>query len=253
MQFKVVIPARYESSRLPGKPLLDIVGKPMVVHVIEKALASGAQQVVVATDDSRIKEAVEVAGYQALMTSNAHESGTDRIAEVVQKMAWQDDDIVVNVQGDEPLIDPLVIKQVASTLSDSKDSVAASACFQLQSKEAFLNPNVVKVVLDDAQKALYFSRAPIPFARDEINTEDNTISWQAYQHIGLYAYRAGFLSQYSQLSMVAIERVERLEQLRILVNGYSIGMHIVDAKPEPGVDTKEDLALVRQRMLEAGL
>lgn len=252
MAFKVVIPARYASTRLPGKPLLDIAGKPMIVHVVEKALASGAEAVVVATDDTRIQSAVSALGHQVVMTSESHQSGTDRIAEVVEQLQWADDEIVVNVQGDEPLIDPEVIAAVANALHQAVECVAATACSRLQSAKDFYNPNAVKVVLDDANKALYFSRAPIPFPRDVvINTEevDANISWDAYQHIGLYAYRVSFLKTYSSLPSAPLEQVERLEQLRILHHGYQMIVHKVDGRPEPGIDTPEDLEKVRKQLL----
>lgn len=251
MQFKVVIPARYASTRLPGKPLLEIAGKPMVVHVVEKAIASGAQQVVVATDDQRIYDAVSILGYEVVMTSDAHQSGTDRIAEVAKLQNWQDDEIVVNVQGDEPLIEPSVIRAVAQRLIEDNASVAATACFRLNGTEAFLNPNNVKVVLSETQHALYFSRAPIPFPRDEdLSAIDHQaeLNIKAYQHVGLYAYRVGFLATYTTLPMVSLERIEKLEQLRILAHGYQMVLHIVETQPEPGVDTEEDLAAVRQKL-----
>ncbi len=251
MSFKVVIPARYASSRLPGKPLLDIAGKPMIVHVVEKSLASGATAVVVATDDARIQSAVSDLGYQVVMTSESHQSGTDRIAEVVEQLQWADDEIVVNVQGDEPLIDPDVIAAVASALQQTAECVAATACFQLQLAKDFYNPNVVKVVMDDASRALYFSRAPIPYPRDIVmDTESSAkIAWDAYQHIGLYAYRVGFLKTYSTLQATVLEQVERLEQLRILHHGYQMMVHKVEGRPEPGIDTLEDLERVRQQLL----
>ena len=250
MPFKAVIPARYASTRLYGKPLLEIAGKPMIAHVVEKALASGAEAVVVATDDKRIQESVSSLGYDVVMTSESHQSGTDRIAEVVEKLKWRDDEIVVNVQGDEPLIDPAVIAAVATKLEQALDCVTATACFTLRSAKDLYNPNAVKVVMDNANKALYFSRAPIPYPRDvAVDTQNDTeISWDAYQHIGLYAYRVGFLRTYSTLPPADIEQIERLEQLRVLHHGYQMVVHKVDGRPEPGVDTLEDLENVRNKL-----
>lgn len=250
MSFKVVIPARYASTRLPGKPLLEIAGKPMVVHVIEKAIASGAEAVVVATDDEQIKAAVQGLGYEVVMTSSSHLSGTDRIAEVVEKMQWANDEIIVNVQGDEPLIEPDVISAVANRLHSNADCVCATACFKLDAAKDFYNPNVVKVVLSAVGKALYFSRAPIPFPRDvDLDTEpESRLVWDAYQHIGLYAYRVGFLKTYTTLPATALEQVEKLEQLRILHHGYQMIVHQVDGRPAPGIDTPEDLEKVRKQL-----
>lgn len=248
MQFKVVIPSRYASTRLPGKPLLDIVGKPMVLHVVERAIESGAEQVVVATDDLRIKDVVEQSGHQVVMTSSDHQSGTDRIAEVAQMLDWSDDEVVVNVQGDEPLIAPAVILEVANKLMGDDEAAAATACFKISQVEDFLNPNVVKVVFNQKGHALYFSRAPIPYPRE--NAQDKAskqpLNIAAYQHIGLYAYRCRFLKQYAALPMVEMEQVEHLEQLRILSSGLEIAMHVVSARPEPGIDTQADLEKVRK-------
>lgn len=243
MTFKVVIPARYASSRLPGKPLLDIAGKPMVIRVAEQAKKSQANEVVIATDFEKI--ACVAADYQipAVMTRIDHVSGTDRIAEVVQTMAWADDVIVVNVQGDEPLIDPQLINEVALTLAHNRDAVMASACHPIHDEAAFLNPNIVKVVMDHNHNALYFSRAPIPYPRDEQYKQQIT----AYRHIGIYAYRVGFLKQYADLSVTALEQIESLEQLRVLFHGFKIGMTVTDNAPATGVDTQADLDFVRQQ------
>ncbi|OYY81275.1 MAG: 3-deoxy-D-manno-octulosonate cytidylyltransferase, partial [Methylophilales bacterium 16-45-9] len=203
--FYVVIPARYASTRLPGKPLLDIAGKPMVVHVADKAKQSGASKIVVATDDARIEAVVQGYGYSAVLTRQDHVSGTDRIAEVAIREAWSDDAIVVNVQGDEPLIDPALIVEVAETLANNKEAVMATACHVLHSKADFLNPNIVKVVLDKNGNALYFSRAPIPYPRDAFATNaDVPKDMPIYRHIGLYAYRTKFLKQYAQIPAAAI-------------------------------------------------
>lgn len=244
-EFYVVIPARYASTRLPGKPLLDIAGRPMVAWVAERAKQSGAKQVVIATDDNKILLAVEQLGYQALMTRADHVSGTDRIAEVALKQAWPDDVIVVNVQGDEPLIEPSLIVEVATQLHNSQDAAMATACHAIQKKTDFLNPNIVKVVLDEKSNAMYFSRAPIPYPRDsfaEIGLQDNI---PAYRHIGIYAYRAKFLKQYASIKPSVLEQIESLEQLRVLHHGYKISVAITNNAPATGVDTQEDLDFVR--------
>lgn len=248
-KFHVVIPARYASTRLPGKPLLDIAGKPMVVWVAERAKQSGAEQVVVATDDMRILESVHQSGYKAVMTRVDHISGTDRIAEVAQHEGWPDDAIVVNVQGDEPLIEASLIIEVATALANSKDAVMATACHAIYSKTDFLNPNIVKVVLDAQGNALYFSRAPIPYPRDSFagNVELPT-DMPAYRHIGIYAYRAKFLKEYASLKPAAIEQFECLEQLRVLHQGYKIAVAISENAPAASVDTEVDLAYVRSLM-----
>lgn len=247
-EFYVVIPARYASTRLPGKPLLDIAGKPMVAWVVEQAKKSGAKQVVVATDDVRIFNTLEQFGYQVVMTHDDHHSGTDRIAEVVLKRGWSDESIIVNVQGDEPLIDPSLILEVADTLSNHRDAVMATACHAIRTKEEFINPNVVKVVLDINSNALYFSRAPIPYPRDTF--ADNTLvkSTPIYRHIGIYAYRAQFLKQYANIEPCALEQAESLEQLRVLHHGYKIAVTISESAPATGVDTQEDLDFVRKIM-----
>lgn len=240
--FKVVIPARYASTRLPGKPLLDIAGKPMIVCVAEQAQKSRAEQVVIATDFEKILHAANQYGYQAVMTRIDHVSGTDRIAEVAEKMAWPDDAIVVNVQGDEPLIDPALIDEVALTLAHSRDAVMATACHPIHNEAAFLNPNIVKVVLDIHGNALYFSRAPIPYPRDEAHKQHIT----AHRHIGIYAYRVGFLKQYANLEVTELEKTESLEQLRVLFHGYKIAVSITQNAPASGVDTQQDLDHVRR-------
>lgn len=244
-EFYVVIPARYASTRLPGKPLLDIGGKPMVAWVVERAMLSGAKQVVVATDDVRIMEALKQQGYDALMTSVDHVSGTDRIAEVALKQVWSDDAIIVNVQGDEPLIDPALIIEVAATLNNSNDAVMATACHAIHNKADFLNPNVVKVVLDAQSNALYFSRAPIPYPRDTFAATDLPNNIPAYRHVGIYAYRASFLKQYAKIQPSGLEQFECLEQLRVLHRGYKIVVAVSVKAPAIGVDTQEDLDYVR--------
>jgi 3-deoxy-manno-octulosonate cytidylyltransferase (CMP-KDO synthetase) len=245
--FKVVIPARFASTRLPGKPLLDIAGKPMVIRVAERAMLSGAREVIVATDDERIYETVQQHGFDVLITQAHHQSGTDRIAEVAEIMAWQDDEIVVNVQGDEPLINPATIYQVAQKLAVDQEAVMSTACFPIESPEDFFNPNVVKVVLNAHSQALYFSRAPIPYPRDSLVGGELKKGGQlkALRHIGLYAYRASFLKKYAALDLSNIEEIESLEQLRVLHHGYKIAVDVLHSQPPMGVDTQEDLEKVR--------
>ncbi len=250
MKFRVVIPARYASSRLPGKPLADIGGKPMVVRVAERAAASGADDVVVAVDDVRVRDAVEQAGYKAVMTSINHTSGTDRLAEVADILGCADDDILVNVQGDEPLISPALIRECALCLAAHEQAAIATLAHPLHDLSEFLNPNVVKVVTDEQGYALYFSRAPIPWPRDAFSESFRTgeslpENFSALRHIGLYAYRAEFLRTFTGLAPAPLERFEMLEQLRALWHGYRIAVAVTPAAPGPGVDTPEDLARVR--------
>ncbi len=242
MTFKVVIPARYASTRLPGKPLLDIAGKPMVVRVAEQANKSGASSVVIATDFEKIIQVAASHQIQAVMTRVDHASGTDRIAEVAQQLNWEDDDIVVNVQGDEPLIDPQLIQEVALTLAHSRHAVMATACHAISDEAAMLNPNIVKVVMDAEGHALYFSRSPIPYPRDDAHKQNI----KAHRHIGIYAYRVGFLKQYTELSVTELEQIESLEQLRVLYHGYKIAVTVTDNAPASGVDTQADLEQVRR-------
>ena len=246
--FHVVVPARYASTRLPGKPLADIAGKPMIVRVVEAALGSGAADVQVATDDKRVADAVRAHGHAASMTRADHASGTDRIAEVADALAWDDDDIVVNVQGDEPLIEPTLIDDLARALADDSEAVAATAAHRLASAADFFNANVVKVVCDARGRALYFSRAPIPWARDAFaeGRDDLPTQLDALRHIGIYAYRAGFLRRYGGLPAAPLECIEALEQLRILWHGMAIRVITVASAPEPGVDTPADLERVRR-------
>ena len=239
--FKVVIPAHYASTRLPGKPLLDIAGKPMVVRVAEQAQKSGASEIVIATDFEKILKACEAHNIKALMTRVDHVSGTDRIAEVAQTLNWADDDIVVNVQGDEPLIDPILINQVAEHLALNSDAVMATACHAIHDEASMINPNIVKVVMDANSNAMYFSRSPIPYPRDDAYKQ----AIQAHRHIGIYAYRVGFLKKYATLAPSNLEKIESLEQLRVLQNGYKIGVAVTKYTPATGVDTQEDLDFVR--------
>jgi 3-deoxy-manno-octulosonate cytidylyltransferase (CMP-KDO synthetase) len=234
-----MIPARYASSRFPGKPLADIAGKPMVIRVCERAAQSGAAAVHVATDDERIAAAVRAHGHKALMTRADHASGTDRIAEAARLLDLRDEEIVVNVQGDEPLIAPQLISQVALALSRREASVS-TACHELHDAAALTNPNVVKVVLDAQGYALYFSRSQIPYPREAGGT------W--YRHAGIYGYRVGFLKQYSALPPSPLEKIEALEQLRVLWHGHRIAVAVSAMEIPPGVDTPQDLEAVR-RML----
>jgi 3-deoxy-manno-octulosonate cytidylyltransferase (CMP-KDO synthetase) len=246
VSFKIVIPARYASLRLPGKPLLDIAGKPMVVRVAEQASATGAE-IVVATDDQRIFDAVEAHGYRAMMTRTDHVSGTDRIAEVAISMGWAENEIVVNVQGDEPLIEPALIEEVALNMAQHNEAAIATACHQIHDKAQMLNPNVVKVVLDKEGYALYFSRAPIPYPRDVFAAGGELpAAIEIYRHIGIYAYRTSFLKAYAGLQPSPIERYESLEQLRALWHGYKISVAVTTHPPAAGVDTAEDLEAMRK-------
>lgn len=245
LDFIALIPARRASTRLPDKALADIAGKPMVVHVADRARASGASLVVVATDDDAIAAAVVASGHEVAMTSAAHASGTDRIAEVAAALVADGTidgaTIVVNVQGDEPLIDPLLIARAAETLRAAPDCAIATACHPITRRDEFLDPNVVKVVTDARGRALYFSRAPIPWERDA----DASSPVRAMRHIGLYAYRAEFLSRFTRLAPSPLERIEALEQLRALSHGHAIAVFVAEVAPAAGVDTADDLARVR--------
>lgn len=247
MKFRVVIPARYASSRLPGKPLADIGGKPMVVRVVERALDAGADEVIVAVDDARVRDAVEQAGYRAVMTAIDHASGTDRLAEVAEILDCADDDIIVNVQGDEPLIDPVMIRECALCLTTHEQASIATLAHPLHDLSEFLSPNVVKVVTDEQGYALYFSRAPIPWPRDALAAGASLPEhFSALRHIGLYAYRAEFLRTFTSLTPAPLERFEMLEQLRALWHGHHIAVAVTPAAPGLGVDTLEDLERVRK-------
>jgi 3-deoxy-manno-octulosonate cytidylyltransferase (CMP-KDO synthetase) len=253
MNFKAVIPARYASTRLPGKPLADIAGKPMVVWVAERARQSGASEVWVATDHEGVMQAVRDHGFNVCLTSPNHASGTDRIAEVAQRQGWGEDEIVVNVQGDEPLIAPELIGAVARDLHDHPLAAISTACHALHEHADMFNPNVVKVVLDREGYALYFSRAPIPYARDAWANEAPSglpDGFPASRHIGIYAYRVGFLKAYGSLGPAAIEQYEALEQLRALWHGYRISVAQTGHAPVAGVDTPADLERVRGLIVE---
>jgi len=247
MTYTVVIPARMASTRLPGKPLADIHGVPMVVRTAQRASGCGADTIVVATDDVRVRDACVAAGLRTLMTAASHPTGTDRLAEVVDILALHDDDIVVNLQGDEPLIDPALLDAVARLLARHPDAAIATCAAHLDQADSLFNPNVVKVVCDQNGRALYFSRAPIPWARDALadGSERVAAGLPALHHIGLYAYRAGFLRQFPRLEQAPLERFEALEQLRALEHGHRIVVHICAGHPAAGVDTPEDLARVR--------
>lgn len=242
--FSVVIPARYASTRLPGKPLLDIAGLPMVVQVWHRAGDSAAQRVVIATDDARIESAAVAAGAEVCMTRADHESGTDRLAEVADQMRWDDDHIVVNVQGDEPLIPAPVIEQVAQLLAEDPQAGMATLYEPMTELEDIQDPNIVKLVSDREGRALYFSRAPIPWARDGWN-EASAAEAMYRRHIGLYAYRVSFLRQFVSWPPAALEQIERLEQLRALENGVRIRVAAACAEVPAGVDTQADLDAVR--------
>lgn len=248
MSFKIVIPARYASTRLPGKPLADICGKPMIVRVAEQAAITGAE-IIIATDSVKVFDVAKAHGFYAVMTNINHVSGTDRIAEVVKKMGWADSEIVVNVQGDEPLISPMLIKEVAENLANHNQADIATACHSLHLEADFLNPHIVKVILDKASYANYFSRAPIPFPRDGLNQAKPI---QAMRHIGIYAYRAAFLNTYANLTPAPTEQLESLEQLRALWHGYKISVAVIDNAPASGVDTQADLARVREIFASLG-
>lgn len=252
--FKVVIPARYDSSRLPGKPLLNLAGKPMILHVCDRAKAAGAAQIVVATDDQRILNAVTNYGFDAVMTSSEHESGTERLAEVIDLYQWHNEDIIVNLQGDEPLIPAEYISLVANSLAQQVVAGISTLAAEISSVEEVFNANAVKVVVDKLNYALYFSRASIPWDREEFQQLDAvSIRKNTYlRHIGMYAYRAGFIQRYVQWESSVLEKIEMLEQLRILWEGEKILVARVDKAPEAGVDTEEDLLRVELSMAGAG-
>lgn len=247
MSYAVVIPARMASTRLPGKPLADIAGQPMVVRTAQRARLSGAASIHVATDDKSVMGAVQAHGFNALLTKASHPTGTDRLAEVVDVLGLADDDIVVNLQGDEPLIDPALLDAVARCLTEHPDAAIATCAAVLGDAQTMFNPNAVKVVCDLNGYALYFSRAPIPWARDALadGTRKLAPGLAALHHIGLYAYRAGFLRAYPQLKQGPLEQFEALEQLRAMENGHRIAVHLASGHPAAGVDTPEDLARVQ--------
>lgn len=247
MSFVVIIPARYASTRLPGKPLVDINGKPMVVHVLERARESGAERIIVATDNEEVMRAVQSVGGEVCMTRADHQSGTERLAEVVEKCGFSDDTVIVNVQGDEPMIPPAIIRQVAENLA-VRDVGMATLAVPIHSAEEAFNPNAVKVVMDAEGYALYFSRATIPWDRDRFAQSRETIGDTLLRHIGIYGYRAGFIRRYVSWQTSPLEQIEMLEQLRVLWYGEKIHVAVASVVPGTGVDTPEDLARVRQAL-----
>ncbi len=248
--YKIVIPARYGSSRLPGKPLIELAGKPMIQHVYERALATGIQDIVVATDDERIFDVAKVFGANVVMTSVDHENGTERIAEVAAKLGWQGDDVIVNVQGDEPLIPRELIELTAKGLLDNPQAGMASLCTPIRDAAEAFDPNAVKTVLDNNGFAMYFSRAPIPWDRDLYKQGQDQLTQLApvYRHIGMYGYRVSFLQEYAKMEMTALEQAECLEQLRALCYGVKIHMAVIDQPPGHGVDTQDDVARVEAQI-----
>lgn len=248
MSFIAIVPARWASTRLPGKPLLDIAGKPMVVRTAEQAARSGAARVIVATDTADIQAAAQAHGFEALLTRADHSTGTDRLAEVAARLGLAADTVVVNVQGDEPLIDPRQVDAVAKLLAHDGEAAIATCASAIGHAETLFDPNAVKVVCDQRGRALYFSRAPIPWARDALADGRRKLATglPALHHIGLYAYRAGFLARFPTLPVGPLERYESLEQLRALENGYAIAVLRTEYHPAAGVDTQADLARVRE-------
>lgn len=240
MSYRVVIPARWGSTRLPGKMLLDLAGRPLLAWVWQVASESGADEVVIATDDDRIRRAAERFGARVVMTRDDHPSGTDRIAEVATTLGWADDAVVVNLQGDEPLLPPELVDQVATTLVRDADAGVATLATPIAKLAEARDPNVVKVVLDANDRALYFSRAPIPFHRDTTGPDG------MLRHIGLYAYRVAALQRLASLDPAPAERIEKLEQLRALWHGIPVAVAIARCAPPGGVDTAEDLERVRE-------
>ena len=247
MAFTVVIPARLHSSRLPRKVLAAIAGKPMVVRVAERARESGARRVLVATDHADVARAVEQHGFEALMTADTHATGTDRIAEAAERLGLAADEIVVNVQGDEPLVEPGLVRAVAELLGATREAAIATACHPIRDAAELFNPNVVKVVLDHAGFARYFTRAPVPWARDAFAASTARLpeGLPCHRHIGVYGYRVQFLRLYPKLAQSPLERFEALEQLRALWHGYAIAVALRHDAPLPGVDTAEDLERIR--------
>lgn len=252
MEFHVIIPVRYASTRLPGKALLDIGGKPMVQHVYERAVASGAGEVVIATDDKRIAKAVESFGAHVCMTSTDHKSGTERLAEAVVVLGFEDDQIVVCLQGDEPLIPPDAIRQVAEDLDEHDNVKVSTMCVPIKNADELFNPNCTKVVMNRRNYAMYFSHAPIPWERDIFDGDKKNIKLNGnyFLHVGLYAYRVGFVQEYLGWGACPAEELEALEQLRILWQGSRIHMVVAKTNIPPGVDTQEDLARVRKQLIE---
>ena len=246
--FHIVVPARLASTRLPNKPLADIAGAPLIVQVARRAALAGATQVVVATDAVEVKAACEAHGIRALMTRADHASGSDRLAEAVEQLGLPDDALVVNVQGDEPLIAPAMVRACADLLAAKPQCAMATVAHAIDDDTEFANPNVVKLVTDAQGLALYFSRAPIPWWRDAPGGGARVKPGAVLRHVGLYAYRAGFLRRFPTLAVSPLEQIEALEQLRVLWHGERIAVHVSDQRPGPGVDTPEDLERVRRLM-----
>jgi len=240
MTFKIVIPARYESTRLPGKPLVDIAGKPLIQHVYERACESRADEVIIATDNEKVLKAAETFQAEAIMTGQQHQSGTDRIAEVAAIKKWSDQQIVVNLQGDEPMMPAELLNHVADNLASDDQASMATVCESIDSIDDYHDLHCVKVVFDKNNHALYFSRAPIPFERDETSLRN------VYRHIGLYAYRVSFLRKFTQTQPCELEQLEKLEQLRALYSGEKIHVAVTELNPGIGVDTEADLELARK-------
>jgi 3-deoxy-manno-octulosonate cytidylyltransferase (CMP-KDO synthetase) len=246
MKFNVVIPARLGSTRLPRKVLREVAGRPLVQHVWDAARRTRADEVVIATDDAEVREACRAFGADVQMTSARHPSGTDRIHEVARKRGWSASTIVVNLQGDEPLMPPALVRRAAQLLAADRGADIATLCHPLRSLEEWLNPNVVKVVMDGQGRALYFSRAPIPWQRDGATREAPRLpQGLAFRHIGLYAYRVAALARFSKLAPALLERAEALEQLRALAAGMAIKVGITRDPPPRGVDTEEDMEAVK--------
>jgi len=240
MTFKIVIPARYESTRLPGKPLVDIAGKPLIQHVYERACESKADEVIIATDNEKVLKAAENFQAEAIMTGQQHQSGTDRIAEIAAIKNWPDQQIVVNLQGDEPMMPAELLNNVADNLASDEQASMATVCESIDNVDDYHDPHCVKVVFDQNNHALYFSRASIPFERDETSLRN------VYRHIGLYAYRVNFLHKFTQTQACELEQLEKLEQLRALYSGEKIHVAITKLNPGIGVDTEADLEAARK-------
>ena len=243
----IVIPARFASSRLPGKPLLEIHGRPMILRVVDQAKkVAGFDDLCVATDDERIAEVCRAEGVNVVITSADHPSGTDRLSEVARIKGWDSEDIIVNVQGDEPLLPAQLVQQVAQLLESQPESSMSTLCEPIHSLEEFQRDSIVKVVMSKYNQALYFSRATIPYDRDGAKQEIQQLHQQAYRHLGLYAYRVNLLQEYVSWDMGALEKLESLEQLRVLENGHRIAIAIAEANLPPGVDTQADLDRLNQ-------
>lgn len=243
----IVIPARFSSSRLPGKPLLEIHGRPMILRVVDQAKkVAGFDDLCVATDDERIATVCRAEGVDVVMTSAEHPSGTDRLSEVARIKGWANEDIIVNVQGDEPLLPALLVKQVAQLLEDQPESSMSTLCEPIHSLDEFQRDSIVKVVMSKHNQALYFSRATIPYDRDGAKQAEQQLHNQAYRHLGLYAYRVKLLQEYVTWDMGVLEQLESLEQLRVLENGHRIAIAIAEANLPPGVDTQADLDRLNQ-------